>query len=296
MQFDTIVKGNCPFIPCVDISDGKAFAILLQMVGCCIEVVSHGEDMTLTLDAILVGDLELDGGPGFASTIQNDAVKIKVTVKPLEVSDFKTFDLNFLDQPTVVGLQRVQHIDRIVCVLMGGGVVQGEERLEIGHCPPCHLAAHLLRFIENQDGVKLPYDIDGATGTEALLFGVNDAGGLVAATPLPVLAFIQRGRKGLCVDNHHGDFGIAGKLVQQPQVGTVVDEEVSRLVVFFAEMRRRVLECALDPLADGDAGHDDDVFRPAITPMQLEDGLDIDVGLARASLHLDVQRTSAQCL
>ena len=40
------------------------------------------------------------------------------------------------------------------------------------------------------------------------------------------------------------------------------------------------------PFADGHAGHDDDELLEAVALGQLEDGAQVDVGLARAGLHL----------
>ena len=45
----------------------------------------------------------------------------------------------------------------------------------------------------------------------------------------------------------------------------------------------------LHALADGDARHDDDELAPAVALVQLEDRLDVAVGLAGAGLHLDVE-------
>ena len=47
-------------------------------------------------------------------------------------------------------------------------------------------------------------------------------------------------------------------------------------------------------LPDGDAGDHDDELAPAVPPVQLEHGLDIDVGFPRARLHLHVQGAGPQ--
>ena len=41
--------------------------------------------------------------------------------------------------------------------------------------------------------------------------------------------------------------------------------------------------------SDGDAGHHDDELGPAIALIQLENGLDVAVGLARAGFHLHIE-------
>ena len=179
---------------------------------------------------------------------------------------------------------------------MRGGIVHGKQRTEVRHRPLRHIAAHLLRLVQNQNRIELADDVDRPPGAKALLLRIDDTGRLVAAASVFVLAFIQRCRERLRVDDHDADFRIPREFVQKPQVTAVVDEEVRHFVVIFTEMLHRVLEGAFDAFADGDARHDDDIFRPAKPFVQFEDGLDIDVGLAGPRLHLDVQRAAAQRL
>ena len=55
------------------------------------------------------------------------------------------------------------------------------------------------------------------------------------------------------------------------------------------EVLRRYVERLLDPFANGDAWHDDDVLAPAVSFVQLHDRLDVDVGLSSSGLHLDIE-------
>ena len=59
-------------------------------------------------------------------------------------------------------------------------------------------------------------------------------------------------------------------------------------------MLRRHLEGLLHALADGDARHHHDELAPAIAAVQLEHRLAIDIRLARARLHLHIQRTRTE--
>lgn len=54
-----------------------------------------------------------------------------------------------------------------------------------------------------------------------------------------------------------------------------------------------VLEALVDALTDGHARHHDDELRPAVEAVQLEHRLRVDLGLARAGLHLHIELACA---
>ena len=54
------------------------------------------------------------------------------------------------------------------------------------------------------------------------------------------------------------------------------------------------LKRLLYTLTDGNARNNNDEFAPTIPLVQLEHGLDVNIGLARTGLHLNVQRASTQ--
>ena len=109
-----------------------------------------------------------------------------------------------------------------------------------------------------------------------------------------VLVLVHGGSKGLCIDDHNIDAGIAGERVQLVQVAAVVDKEPCFFAVAFHEMIGSDLEGLLYALTDGDARHDNDKLAPSISFVQLKHGFDVNIGLAGTSLHLNVQRTSAK--
>ena len=80
------------------------------------------------------------------------------------------------------------------------------------------------------------------------------------------------------------------------KVGAVVNEIAGFLAVEFHEMLLQHGEALIDAFADGDAGHHHDELRPAEAFVHLEHGLDIDVGLARARLHLHIQRAGTEAV
>ena len=60
------------------------------------------------------------------------------------------------------------------------------------------------------------------------------------------------------------------------------------------EMVHGDLKALFHALADGDGRHDHDELRPAVALVQLEHGLDVHIGLARARLHLHIQTAPPQ--
>ena len=73
--------------------------------------------------------------------------KIDIAVGTFQVLQFEAYYLNLLHQFVVVGIKCIEHIHRIVVLLVGSGVVQGEERIEGFECRLCSGASHLLWFI-----------------------------------------------------------------------------------------------------------------------------------------------------
>ena len=54
------------------------------------------------------------------------------------------------------------------------------------------------------------------------------------------------------------------------------------------------LKALVDALADRDAGDDNDKLGPAVALVELKHGLDVDIGLSGASLHLDIELHPAE--
>ena len=75
----------------------------------------------------LFGDyenIEVNQEFGFAG--KHDLLQIQIAIRAAEVLDINAFDLNFLDQPFVEGIQRIQHIHQIGMLCVGGRIVERE--------------------------------------------------------------------------------------------------------------------------------------------------------------------------
>ena len=106
----------------VDFRNGEAL-VLLHLVGSIIEVVANAQHAEFAVDGLFVGDLQLQTHLRRFSGIEQYTLHIEIPIRAAKVLHLKALDLNALDQPLVVSIQRVQHIDEIVMPYMGGGIV-----------------------------------------------------------------------------------------------------------------------------------------------------------------------------
>ena len=114
------------------------------------------------------------------------------------------------------------------------------------------LAFDRLRLIDNQNRIRLGYDIDRAAGTELVELHVNAS------------RVLSAGVKRLRVDNHHIDGAVGGKTVYLSKLRGVVDEKAYFLPVFLGKVILRHLKRLVNALADGDRRNDHDELSPAV--------------------------------
>ena len=91
---------------------------------------------------------------------------------------------------------------------VGSRVIEGKQRVEVFQRLLRHIAAHLLRLVQNNDRTVCLDNINRAAGAEIIPLGVDDAGFLALAV------LFQRGGKCLRVDDHYIDTEIARKVIQ----------------------------------------------------------------------------------
>lgn len=96
------------------------------------------------------------------------------------------------------------------------------------------------------------------------------------------------------IDNHDVQPRVAGEGVELIEVRAVVDEKARFLAVMLHEVILHRLKRLPHALTDRDTRHNDDKLRPAVALVQLEHRLDVDIGLAGTSLHLDVETAPSQ--
>lgn len=134
-----------------------------------------------------------------------------------------------------------------------------------------------LRFVDNQNRVRLCYNVNRTAGTELIQLHVNAPHVLTS------------GIECLRVDNHDIDGAVRRKAVNFCELGRIIDEEPDFLAVFLCKMLLCYLKGFINVLADGDARHDHDELAPAVVLVQLVHGFDIGIGLADAGLHFNRQ-------
>ena len=217
-------------------------------------------------------------------------LQIQIAVRSAEVLDLKALDLDFLDQPFVEGIQRIQHIHQIVMLCVGGRIVEREQRVKVFQRLLCNIAAHLLRLVQDDDRAVCFDNINRAAGAELVPFGIDDTR-LFAASVL-----LQRGGERLRVDNHHIDAGIGGKVVELVQVGAVINEETRLLAVILHKMVGGDFKGLFHALTDRNRGNDHNKLAPAVFLVQLEHSFDVDIGFAGAGFHLNVQAAASHVI
>ena len=138
----------------------------------------------------------------------------------------------------VVGVHGVQPVHHVVLLLVGGGVAQGKERVELFQALLGLLALHALGLVDDQDGVGLCDDVNGLAAAEGVQLFVDD--------PL-VLAGVKR----LHVDDHHIDGTIRSEAVHLSEPVGGVDEEPNLLAVLPGKVLLGGLEGLVDALSYG---------------------------------------------
>ena len=80
-------------------------------------------------------------------------------------------------------------------------IIQCKQRIEILQRLLGNSAAHLLRFVQNDNGSVRLDNINRTAGTKLITLGINDTGFLTPAV------LFQRRSKSLRIDNHYIDTG-----------------------------------------------------------------------------------------
>src|SRR5690606_33536175 len=97
------------------------------------------------------------------------------------------------------------------------------------------------------------------------------------------------GGEGLRVDYHAMQPAILAEGGKLAELAAVINEVPDLVTVERMEPAFGILERLLYPFADRDTRHDDDEFRPAIFGVEPVHGVNINIGLAGAGLHLDIE-------
>ena len=233
--------------------------------------------------------LELDNCLGGAVLAHHDVAQVQITVGSSHVLEGEALHLDALDEFLVVGVQGVQGIHQVVLLLVSCRVAQHEQRVEAGDAllGRASLLSHLLGLVADDDGAVRSDDVDGPSAAELVALVEDDARRLV------LCALLHRRVERLHVDDHAVYVARLGVRIQLGQVVRVVYEEPNLLVVLREEVLLGVLQALGHALADGDRWHHHDELAPAVQAVELEHRLGVDVGLAGARLHLDVQLTGS---
>ena len=283
VEFQTIQESD-RVVPTVNAvgQDHIAVGVLLQTVGQRKEVIPAADFLDHSLGSGCPLDLEAQTGSGSLVLVEVDALQIDITVGSSGAGEGDAQSGDLLHQVLVVGVHGVQAIHHVVLLLVGGGVAQGKERVELFQALLGLLALHALGLIDDQDGIGLCNDINGLAAAEGVQLFVND--------PL-VLAGVER----LHIDDHHIDGAVRSEAVHLGEPVGGVDEEPDLLAILSGKVLLGGLEGLVDALPDSHRRYHDDELAPAVSGVELVHGFDISIGLAGASLHLNGQIDTRPC-
>ena len=158
-----------------------------------------------------------------------------------------------------------------------GGVSQDHQWLEPHQRFDRLLPLHFLRFIQNQNGLVTPDNVNGFSGLKIVQFIIDAS------------CIFPGGIEGLDIDDHGVYPGIRRKTFQIVQLLGVVDEIPDALSVVLEKMFCCHLKGFMNALANRNTGHHDDELTPAKPCIQFKHGFDIAVSLTGARFHLDIE-------
>lgn len=141
-----------------------------------------------------------------------------------------------------------------------------------------------LRLVDDDDGIRAGDELDGLAPVQPVVGAVDDVRLVLG------LGVGEAAAERVDVDDHDLHGIARGKGADFVELRAVVDERVvGQVVVEVREMVAGDLDGFPDTLLDGEVRHDDDEFREAVDFMELKERTQVDVRLARAGLHLDIE-------
>ena len=257
-------------------------SILIHIFGECEKVIVHAQEPCLAVDGLIVSDFKLDARHRRFLRRDNNALQEKIAVRSAQILDIKAFDLDSLNQPLVVGIQRVKHIHQFMVLFVRSGIVQAKERIKLFQTFLRGSAAHFLRLIKDNNRTVRLDNVNWFSAAEVIQFRAD--------TP----CILSTGIESLNVYNHDVDICTLAEVINLRQILRIVHEETSLLAVIFHKVILHGLKTLADALSDSNARHDHDKLAPAVLLVQFKHGLYIDVGLTRSSLHLHVKGAGAK--
>ena len=259
--------------------------ILLHPFRKSIQVIIHTYDSGLPIDGLLVADFKLQARHGRFLRGYDNILQKQVAVCSPEILDIEALDLDLFDQLHPVGVQRIQNIHQIMMLFMGGGIIQHKQWIEFLQGFLRLFAAHFLRFVQNHNGPVGLDHIDGPASAKILRQLHVDPSGIL--TP---------GIEGLYINNHNRKICAGTESVNVRQIFGVIHKEPCLFPVLLHEVILHHLETLLHSFPDGNGGDYHNELAPPILLIQLEHGLDVNIGLSCTRFHFHIQRAGPHML
>ena len=155
--------------------------VLLHFLRHIVEVIPDTKDTSFTVNGLVISDFKFNPSHRRLFRRENNLFQKQIAVCSPEVLYLKSFDLNFLDQTLIEGIQRIQHINSIVLNCMSCRIIQAEQRIKVLQRLLGNSTAHFLRLVQNDNGSVRLDNINRTARTKLITLGVNNASFLALA-------------------------------------------------------------------------------------------------------------------
>ena len=116
----TVLEHHFTAVQRIDFSNDKTILVLLHIIGKEVQIITDFDFSHLAVYTFVIGNFKFKPCHRGVFGADNDIFQIQIAVCAAEVFQLKTFDLDFLYQPLIVSIQRIQYINQIMLFCMGG--------------------------------------------------------------------------------------------------------------------------------------------------------------------------------
>ena len=167
-------------------------------------------------------------------------------------------------------------------LLVGGRVVQAEQRVKLLQAFLRGRATHFLRLIQDDDRAVCFDDVDRSAAAKIIQ--------LCTDTPCIFTTSIEC----LNIDDHDVDICALAIIINIRQILGVVNEETSFLAIILHEVLLHGFKALLNAFTDCDTWNHYDELAPAIQLIQFKHSLDVNIGFTGTGFHFNIKRAHTQ--
>ena len=159
-----------------NLRDGKAVAISLKLPRGSVDVIVFKKALHALGNRTGSAELlELNKRARRLILGNLNVLQVKVAIGTAHVFELKALNLDTLDQTLVKSIKGIQNVNGIMMNAMRGRIVKTSKGMETLNARLSSGTAHLLRLIQNDNGIICCDHIDGAAARELIALGIHDS-------------------------------------------------------------------------------------------------------------------------